>query len=84
MAPHHGSDRSFLPEFYAAVRPEIVLAGCGFRNRWGYPGKRLAAWLAARGIPLLDTGSRGRISVEIPREGPLRVTTARQGASGPD
>ncbi|WP_297049834.1 ComEC/Rec2 family competence protein [uncultured Desulfovibrio sp.] len=77
VAPHHGSDRSFLPQFHAAVRPELVLAGCGFRNRWGYPGDRLRAWLAGRGIPFLDTGSRGRISVVIPEAGPLRVTTAR-------
>lgn len=77
IAPHHGSDRSFLPEFYAAVRPELVLAGCGFRNRWGYPGDRLQAWLAGRGIPFLETGSHGRISVTLPAEGPLRVTTAR-------
>lgn len=77
VAPHHGSDRSFLPEFHAAVRPELVLAGCGFRNRWGYPGDRLRAWLAGRGIPFLETGNRGRIRVDIPEEGPLRVTTAR-------
>ncbi|MBD5557501.1 MAG: DNA internalization-related competence protein ComEC/Rec2 [Desulfovibrio sp.] len=84
VAPHHGSDKSFLPELYAAVRPELVLAGCGFRNRWGYPGKRLAAWLAARGIPLLDTGNHGRISVELPRGLPLRVTTARKAGNAPD
>ncbi|WP_165079066.1 MULTISPECIES: ComEC/Rec2 family competence protein [unclassified Desulfovibrio] len=78
VAPHHGSDRSFLPAFHEAVRPELVLAGCGFRNRWGYPGRRLGAWLAARHIPLLDTGTRGRISVELPETGPLRVSTARQ------
>lgn len=79
VAPHHGSDRSFLPAFHEAVRPELVLAGCGFRNRWGYPGRRLRAWLAARQIPLLDTGTHGRIRVEMPETGPLRVTTARSG-----
>ncbi|MBD5647178.1 MAG: DNA internalization-related competence protein ComEC/Rec2 [Desulfovibrio sp.] len=84
VAPHHGSDKSFLPEVYAAVRPELVLAGCGFRNRWGYPGKRLAAWLAAHGIPLLDTGNHGRISVEMPKDGPLRVTPARKAGDAPD
>lgn len=83
VAPHHGSDRSFLPELYAAVGPELVLAGCGFRNRWDYPGKRLKAWLAGAGIPLLDTGSRGGVTVEIPREGPLRVRTARHGENVP-
>ncbi|MDE7372309.1 MAG: MBL fold metallo-hydrolase, partial [Desulfovibrio sp.] len=77
VAPHHGSDRSFLPAFHEAVGPELVLAGCGFRNRWGYPGRRLRAWLAERPIPLLDTGTHGRIRVEIPQKAPLRVTTAR-------
>lgn len=77
VAPHHGSDSGFLPGFYAAVRPELVLAGCGFRNRWGYPGGRLRAWLAERGISLLETGSRGRIGVALPEAGPPRVTTAR-------
>lgn len=78
VAPHHGSDRSFLPEFYQAVRPELVLAGCGFRNRWGYPGKRLRSWLAERRIPLLDTGNYGRISVHFPASGSLDITTARE------
>lgn len=77
VAPHHGSDRSFLPEFYAAVRPELVLAGCGFRNRWGYPGKRVRAWLAERQIPLYDTGNYGRIRVDLAASEPLRVSTAR-------
>lgn len=84
VAPHHGSDKSFVPALYATVRPELVLAGCGFRNRWGYPGKRLGAWLAARGIPLLDTGTHGRISVEMPRERPLRVTMMRKEGNKPD
>ena len=77
VAPHHGSDRSFLPEFYAAVAPEVVVAGCGFRNRWGYPGKKLRAWLEGRNIPLLDTGSHGRITLELPEGAPVRATTAR-------
>ena len=77
VAPHHGSDRSFLPEFYEAVRPELVVAGCGFRNRWGYPGKKLRAWLEERQIPLLDTGSHGRITVDLPEDAPARATTAR-------
>lgn len=79
VAPHHGSDRSFVPAFLAAVRPELVLAGCGFHNRWGYPGPKLRAWLKERDIPLLDTGRHGRISVDIPEHGELGVTTARKG-----
>lgn len=80
VAPHHGSDRSFLPEFYEAVRPELIVAGCGFRNRWGYPGQSLRAWLASHQIPLLETGNHGKITVTIPQDGPLRVVTAKNGS----
>lgn len=38
IAPHHGSDRSFLAAFYKAVQPRLVLASCGFQNRYGYRG----------------------------------------------
>lgn len=77
VAPHHGSDRSFLAAFYKAVQPHVVLASCGFQNRYGYPGPRLTAWLAKRGIPLLHTGQSGQITAIWPREGRLRISTAR-------
>ena len=59
VAPHHGSDNSFLAAFYRAVQPRLVLAACGFENRYGYPGRRLRAWLQHEAIPLLDTGRHG-------------------------
>lgn len=77
VAPHHGSDRSFLAAFYRAVQPQLVLASCGFQNRYGYPGPRLAAWLAKHGIPLLHTGESGQITVIWPERGSLRISTAR-------
>lgn len=64
FAPHHGSDKNFLQSYYEATKPEAVLACCGFRNRWNYPGRKLKAWLAERDIPLLDTGTHGRITVK--------------------
>ncbi len=77
VAPHHGSDRSFLAAFYKAVQPELVLVSCGFQNRYNYPGPRLRAWLDKNGIPLLYTGDSGQVSVTWPRNGLLRVETAR-------
>lgn len=77
LAPHHGSDRSFMAAFYKAVQPELVLASCGFQNRYNYPGSRLRAWLARHGIPLLHTGESGQISVSWPWAGPMRVRAVR-------
>ena len=77
VAPHHGSDRSFLAAFYKAVQPELVLVSCGFQNRYNYPGPHLRAWLDKNDIPLLHTGESGQISVTWPQNGPLRVQTVR-------
>lgn len=83
VAPHHGSDRSFLPAFYKAVQPQLVLASCGFQNRYGYPGPRLSAWLAKHGIPLLHTGESGQITASWPEHGGLQISTARAGTFFP-
>lgn len=61
IAPHHGSDRSLVEEFYRKVNPELAAAGCGFQNRWRYPGKKLRACLQKMNIQFLDTGNSGRI-----------------------
>lgn len=63
FAPHHGSDKNLLPEFYEAAHPEIVIASCGYLNRWRYPGDRLCELLRQNGIKLLDTGNNGRIRI---------------------
>ncbi|MDR2819402.1 MAG: ComEC/Rec2 family competence protein [Desulfovibrio sp.] len=76
LAPHHGSDKSFLPEFVEAVRPGVIMSSCGFRNRYGFPGKNLTLWAVARDIPLLNTGDSGQITVSWPKNAPMRVTTA--------
>lgn len=73
IAPHHGSDRSLVEKFYRKVDPQLVLVGCGFQNRWAYPGKKLKSYLATHNIPLLDTGNSGRISVFFEDDGQLSV-----------
>lgn len=66
VLPHHGSDSSYLPDFYEAVHPRIAVAACGFENRYGYPGKRVQAWMDNAAIPLLFTGRDGQVSLTWP------------------
>ena len=69
LAPHHGSDSSFQPDFLAAVRPRLVVASCGAFNRFGHPGKQLGQWLEEQGILLLQTGRHGHVRVVWPLSG---------------
>lgn len=75
--PHHGSSGSFLPALYKAVRPDLAVASCGFKNRWHYPGKKIVDYFYSKGIPLLDTGNRGRISLVFGESGQFAAKTIR-------
>lgn len=76
FAPHHGSDKNFLPAFYTSIDPEIVIACCGYLNRWNYPGKKLRAWLARNHIPLFATSTSGKVKVTIEKDS-IKVTTIK-------
>ena len=69
VAPHHGSQNGFLKEFYAAVQPGLVVASCGFENRYGYPSPNLRTWCATADVPLLYTGRHGAVRVIWPSYG---------------
>lgn len=81
VAPHHGSATGFLPEFYAAVQPGLVVASCGFENRYGYPSQPLRAWCDAASVPLRYTGRDGAVRIIWPARGnglgPAAVYSAR-------
>lgn len=77
FAPHHGSDRSLYAPFYNRVNPEVVIASCGFENRWNYPGKKLRKFLEQKNTPLLDTGNNGKITIEFGDK--LAIKTAENG-----
>ena len=47
----------------------LVVASCGFENRYGYPSPNLRAWCAAAGVPLLYTGRHGAVRVVWPAQG---------------
>lgn len=77
FAPHHGSDRNLLADFYKAAKPELVIACCGLRNHWRYPGKKLRKLLNEKNVPLLDTGNSGKITVQIESTGKLKIQTIK-------
>lgn len=70
VLPHHGSDSSYLADFYRAVQPRVAVAACGLENRYGYPGKKVRAWLDKAQIPLLFTGRDGQVRLTWPHSGP--------------
>lgn len=80
IAPHHGSDRSLVKDFYRKAAPDLVLVGCSFQNRWHYPGKRLRAFLKEQDIQLLDSGSLGKIKVNF-EEDKIAVETLHKDKS---
>ncbi|MDR2574801.1 MAG: ComEC/Rec2 family competence protein [Desulfovibrio sp.] len=77
VAPHHGSDKSFWPDFYRAVNPDIALVSCGFQNRYGHPGKKVRDWFERHGIPLLTTAENGQIRLDFPPDASVRAVTAK-------
>ena len=79
VLPHHGAAGSFLAALYRAVRPRLVLASCGFGNRYGYPARRVRGWFAERDIPVLDTARWGRLQVLWRAGEAPRLCSARPG-----
>lgn len=73
IAPHHGSDRSLWADFYKKAKPELVIASCGYLNRYNYPGRKLANFLKKNEIPLLDTGNNGKITIKLDKNPKLTV-----------
>ncbi len=60
---HHGSAYSSMPEFLAAVHPEIAIISCGLHNVFGHPSPRTLAAIAAAGARVYRTDLDGGISL---------------------
>jgi competence protein ComEC len=71
VAGHHGSATSTHPEFLDAVTPGLVLFASGYANQFGFPVREVRERVAARGIPMLDTGLVGAISLRLLPDGTL-------------
>nr|WP_319584429.1 DNA internalization-related competence protein ComEC/Rec2 [uncultured Pseudodesulfovibrio sp.] len=62
VLPHHGSRRSFESDFYAGVRPQVVLCSNGFMNRYGFPDPGVVeAASSAAGGRVFTTARNGRV-----------------------
>jgi competence protein ComEC len=60
---HHGSRTSTSADFLAAVRPRVGLISVGAGNRYGHPGPRVLADLAAAGAVVVRTDRAGSVIV---------------------
>lgn len=78
VAPHHGSATSSIPEFVAAVGPQWVFYGAGWRNRHRHPRAEVVARYAALGARQYATGDAGTLVLDLPATGPARLTVARE------
>lgn len=73
LAPHHGSARSNPPGLAAWSKPQWVIVS-GDEDRRGLVRKAFEAV----GATLLETTSDGAVTVDVDRDGQLRVTTFRK------
>jgi competence protein ComEC len=72
VLPHHGKFFKQHAELYARTAPEAVVASAPE----GYGSSKV---LDASPVPVLLTGARGAVEIELPPGGPLRVRTHRDG-----
>ncbi|WP_051693827.1 ComEC/Rec2 family competence protein [Desulfohalovibrio reitneri] len=76
VLPHHGSDNSLSPALYDRADPRVAAASCGYLGRFDFPGPKVRAAMARRGVPLLTTASRGELAFrwQAP-DAPLEIRT---------
>ena len=77
--PHHGSAK-ILPDFVAAVDPEVSVIGVGLNNDYGQPSQKALNQLTALGTLVLRTDLQGDSAVCV-IDG--RLSTVTRGAGLP-
>ena len=63
IIPHHGSATSLVPEFYAAVNPDLAIIPAGLFNGFGFPKLEVIETLESQGVTVLTTSRHGEIRV---------------------
>ncbi|RME81715.1 MAG: hypothetical protein D6771_07975, partial [Zetaproteobacteria bacterium] len=64
LAPHHGSRTSSTKGFVRALRPRLVVAQAGKRNRFGFPHPEVVARWRKAGARVLTT-AEGAVEVDL-------------------
>jgi competence protein ComEC len=70
ISPHHGSKTSSTPEFVAAVKPQVVVHGAGWRNHFRHPRPEVTERYAAAGSRQFITGNSGAVSITRAADSP--------------
>lgn len=73
VLPHHGSAGSYSPELYERVKPQIVLAACGFLNRYKFVAQKIVQELEKRKLCMYTTAGYGMLTIEWNQEGRVEV-----------
>lgn len=60
---HHGSKNSTMPEFLAAIAPQVSIISSGEENPYGHPSPELLERLSAGGSQILRTDRNGQVQV---------------------
>jgi len=60
---HHGSKNSSMPDFLAAVSPQIAIVSAGEENPYGHPAPELLERLEGRGSRVFRTDRNGAVQV---------------------
>ena len=60
---HHGSKNSTMPEFLAAVRPQVAIISSGEENPYGHPAGELLERLEESGSRIFRTDQNGAVQV---------------------
>ncbi|WP_073586256.1 DNA internalization-related competence protein ComEC/Rec2 [Vibrio quintilis] len=63
IVPHHGSHTSSTRQFIAQVHPQVAIASTGKDNQWHLPDVHVMQRYESLGIPWLDTGDAGQVSL---------------------
>lgn len=78
---HHGSKSSTGEEFLSAVLPGLTIFQNSLNNSYGHPAKEVMERLAARKIPVYNTGIDGAVTLQCSADAPCRLTSPHRGSS---
>lgn len=65
VIPHHGSSTSSSTPFVHATSPQIAVVSAGYKNRWGFPSKRVVERWQSAGADVINTATAGAVSLRL-------------------